>query len=215
MPDTLIQPEALASQPAPAKRCTKKRSAMPKFSNPTELVERILQAIKPTLGDEGEMESMPVSAKALASVVGDYTVADAVYAISLLKVAIRTTDGEAWELEGGGRCSRSDALCSALFILEDFASTARSSGPSCVSARAYLLETAAEDATLGEQHIAARSMLQDTANLRSGDFWGETFSGCTEPAGCPWWLMKATERRDGSVDGDELRSLFEEFRNKS
>lgn len=122
MPDTLVPTESFSSQPAPTKRCAKKRPPVSGSFRPAEFVKRVIDAIKPTLGKEGEIESTPHSAKALVALFGGYTVEDAVYSLGLLRVAINAANDEC---ESGEDTSDASALCSAAMILEDFCTYAK------------------------------------------------------------------------------------------
>jgi hypothetical protein len=83
-------------------------------------------------------------------------------------------------------------------MLEDFAVEANASGPDCVGARAFLLKNAGTDDGLvceGNLEAIYASIRNDTLDLRSGTFDGETFDSPHRGYGRNW-LVKARQRRE-------------------
>lgn len=207
MPDTLIQPEALASQPAPTKRCAKKRSAVPVFPRPTELVDRIIEAIRPILDEEGHCESTPALVQALMPIMADYTVADAVYAISMLHTVNSSLPGETPE---GKDCPVLQGLFDVNNLLQEFASFAWASSKQCAAARARLMELSTGDLEweLRFPEAMARSVRRDMRSLVSGSFGGETFTSVQLASGLPLWLIDVVKAREEEFVADEWRGKF-------
>lgn len=204
MPDTLISTEALASQTAPTKRCAKKRNSGPAFGRPTEFVDRIIEAIKPALDEEGEFESTPALVQALMPIMADFTVADAVYAIAMLHTVNATLPAETVD---GKDCPILNGLFRVNDLLQDFASFAWATSKHCAAARAKLMEKSTDD---GEWEVRfpsalARSIRHDMSNLVSGHFGGETFTSVQRASGLPLWLLNVVEARDEEFDSEEWR----------
>lgn len=207
MPDTLISTEALASQPAPTKRCAKKRNPGLAFGRPTEFVDRIIEAIKPALDEEGEFESTPALVQALMPIMAEFTVADAVYAVAMLHTVNATLPGET---EEGKDCPILHGLFAVNNLLQEFASFAWASSKQCAAARARLLELSTGDGEweLRFPEAMARSVRQDLRNLVSGRFNGETFTSVQLANGLPLWLLNVVKARDEEFDAHEWRGKF-------
>ncbi len=194
MPDTLIPAEALASSSAP-KRCGKKPAArlMPLLF---DVACTMAKAASPHVEKGGHISSRAALVKALEPLIGHYRVADAVCAIGFFRTAFSLFDGESEEADG---------LFAVTTILEDFASSAYASGPSCVGARAHLIEMAASDDgwELGTSNmqVATRRARSDVMELRSGKFRGHTFG---DPGARILWLYRPTEESEGSEAAREM-----------
>lgn len=207
MPDTFIPTEALTSQPVPAKRCSKKRHNGPALCRPSEFVDRIIEAIKPILDEEGDVESTPVLVQALMPIMADYTVADAVYAISMLHTVNNSLPAET---EDGKDCPILHGLFEVNNLLQEFASFAWASSKQCAAARARLLELSTADLEweLRFPEAMTRSVRRDLRNLISGSFSGETFTSVQLASGLPLWLLDVVKARDEEFDAEEWRGKF-------
>lgn len=194
MPDTLIPTEALTSSPAP-KRCGKKQTArsMPLL---LDVAMTIAKAASPHVEKGGHISSRADLVNALEPIIGHYRVADAVCGIGFFRTAFSLFDDEDDE---------ADALFAVTTILEDFASGAYASGPSCVSARAHLIEMAASDDAwelgLSNMQSATRRACSDVKELRSGKFKGHTFG---DPSARILWLYGPIEEAEGSDAAREM-----------
>lgn len=207
MPDTFIPTEALTSQPVPAKRCSKKRNNGPAICRPTEFVDRIIEAIKPILDEDGEVESTPALVQALMPIMADYTVADAVYAIGMLHTANAALPGETAD---GKDCPISKGFNQVKELVQEFASFAWASSKQCAAARAELLEVSTGDSERDVRfpEALARSVRNDTRSLVSGHFHGETFTSVQLASGLPLWLLDVVKARDEEFDAGEWRGKF-------
>jgi hypothetical protein len=134
--------------------------------------------------------------EALRPFFGPYTVGDAALMVAQLAAALFSTPGET---AGEGDSPAFGASCEAKHMLEDFAVEPRASGPDCVGARAFLLKNAGTDEGLvceGNLLAIYASVRNDTVDLRTGPFYGETFDSPSRGGFGRNWLEKARERRE-------------------
>lgn len=174
--------------------------------SPTELVDRMVNAVQSTVNEKGDIISKPAAVKALQPLIGHYTVADAAMALALLHGALAvwptTTDDD-------DDCPRFNTLCHVSWLLETFVCFAEASGPLCVTGRLYLLERAAADDAwaLPNPEKAMWLVRHDTRKLCRGRFARQTFGGFEKSSGAPSWLCSALSDKE-SIDFDELNELF-------
>ena len=146
--------------------------------------------------------------RALAPLFKDYTVADAVHMLGMLRTVATGTHAEVDDFDDR---TSDDVLIGVCWLLEKFACCARASGPGCVSARARLLQlvTDQEDGWgLGDDYQSAlsRSIAGDVKALRCGDvFDAEPFGdGSVRQDAVFGWLFKVVQREEGLEAASQL-----------
>jgi hypothetical protein len=145
--------------------------------NPTSFVFSAIEAVAPLVDVAADkLKSVKTRVdvvRALLPIFGRYTVADAVMAFGLIKIAERAEVDENVPSGNTGL-----PLYEAREALEAFASTARATSPACVSARALLAKYACDDGCVlsDANAVAIQEMHRtDISDLRAGKFYGEAF----------------------------------------
>jgi hypothetical protein len=180
--------------------CARQQMAGDVFS-PTGFVRKVSDAVSPLMAASGERLRDDVGrvtlAQALMPLFGSFTIADAVFAATILRAAFRVLPDQ---MPSGKVCRSHGALFEVAELLEDFVAEARASGPDCVHARAYLLEWAEEDDLELCDHnklAIAKAIVRDSHDLRNGRFRGEKFGGVPEGRIRVFWLYNVVERFEG------------------
>lgn len=158
----------------------------------------------PTAPDEPTSPHVAL-VRALAPLFKDYTVADAVHMLGMLRTVATGTHPDVDEgLKNEDRTS-DDILIGVCWILEKFASRARASGPECVSARARFLELVTEGEedgwALGDLYegALAKAVSEDVKAMRRGRFNPEPFGDGRSVGYSAWssWLAYVVEHEEG------------------
>ena len=157
-------------------------------TKPGELVRALQAAALPFIDAKGEDLRKGASFSniymATAPLLPGYTVADVVPLTDILRNAVNRSHERGVEA-----ARRSNALSRSLWLLEDFVSYARASGPECAAARAAILaDSLTDDGVLCDtsQPIAAQRLQDDIARLTAGRFEGERFDDFANDVPSQW-----------------------------
>jgi hypothetical protein len=189
----------------PARRSTSAHSECPAptaasidLRSPSAFVRQLIEAVVTTikLTEDRRVDYSATDDRktfeALRPYLDGYTVADAglllptIYAAGGLAADPPENDVESW------------AMGAVHMMLEDFLAEARASSPTCVEVRARIAGMCMDDSREHPSECAMNGIRErvrwDISDLRSNQFYGDTFGGTQPGEHYPNWLQRSEKR---------------------